>query len=234
MAQAFASRLGSHRCVAMPSPPAPANRAGRSSKPRFAKAVTPWAPSRSWSTTAVSPGKYSGVKRFVQSLRGGTTLQARVVIENRASATWCGTRRVAGIGRISPVTKLANDSRNDRNSDRKVAFDDHDLGDHVSSYCGGRMRRYASLSRVGIIPTSDRWAPRQRSGQSQSFGCLEEGVVSYSRHFRDELANDALTTGDILTVCRSGAIAMAAEKDIKTGQWKYRIEGLTADGIPVA
>ena len=64
--------------------------------------------------------------------------------------------------------------------------------------------------------------------------CLEEGVVSYSRHFRDELANDALTTGDILTVCRSGAIAMAAEKDIKTGQWKYRIEGLTADGIPVA
>lgn len=64
--------------------------------------------------------------------------------------------------------------------------------------------------------------------------CLEEGAVIYSQHFRDELANDDLTTEDILTVSRSGAIVMAPEKDIKTGQWKYRIEGSTVDGRKVA
>jgi hypothetical protein len=65
-------------------------------------------------------------------------------------------------------------------------------------------------------------------------GCIEDGAVMYSRHFRDELANDDLTTEDILAVCRSGAIIMAPEKDIKTGQWKYRIEGVTADRRNVA
>ena len=42
--------------------------------------------------------------------------------------------------------------------------------------------------------------------------CLDEGTVIYSRHFKDELANDDLTTEDILAVCRSGAIVMAPEK----------------------
>jgi hypothetical protein len=39
---------------------------------------------------------------------------------------------------------------------------------------------------------------------------------------------------DVLIVCKSGAILMAPEKDIKTGQWKYRIEGSTADRAKVA
>jgi hypothetical protein len=64
--------------------------------------------------------------------------------------------------------------------------------------------------------------------------CLNEGSVIYSQHFREELANDDLTTEDILAVCRSGAVLMAPEKDIKTGQWKYRIEGITADRRQVA
>jgi hypothetical protein len=64
--------------------------------------------------------------------------------------------------------------------------------------------------------------------------CLDEGTVIYSRHFRDELVNDDLTTEDTLAVCRSGAIVMAPEKDIKTGQWKYRIEGITADRRQIA
>lgn len=64
--------------------------------------------------------------------------------------------------------------------------------------------------------------------------CVEEGAVMYSRHFREELADDGLTTGDILAVCKSGAISMAPEKDIKTGQWKYRMEGITADRRKVA
>lgn len=69
------------------------------------------------------------------------------------------------------------------------------------------------------------------SGQAKATlnRCLEDGAVVYSRHFRDELANDDLTMEDILAVCRSGAIVMAPEEDIKTGSWKYRIEGITAD-----
>jgi hypothetical protein len=35
-------------------------------------------------------------------------------------------------------------------------------------------------------------------------------------------------------VCKSGAIIMPPEKDIKIGQWKYRIEAVTADGRQVA
>jgi hypothetical protein len=64
--------------------------------------------------------------------------------------------------------------------------------------------------------------------------CIEDGTVIYSRHFRDELMNDGLTISDVLTVCRGGAVIMAPEKDIKTGDWKYRIEGLTSDQCRVA
>jgi hypothetical protein len=34
---------------------------------------------------------------------------------------------------------------------------------------------------------------------------------------------------DVIRVCKSGAIAMPPEQDIRTGQWKYRIEGITPD-----
>jgi hypothetical protein len=64
--------------------------------------------------------------------------------------------------------------------------------------------------------------------------CIDDGVVHYTRHFREELAKDNLTTEDILSICKSGAIIMAPEKDIKTGDWKYRIEGITVDGDRVA
>ena len=64
--------------------------------------------------------------------------------------------------------------------------------------------------------------------------CLEEDDVVYSRHFQVELANDDPTTEDILTVCKSGAIRMAPEEDIRTGKWKYRIEGTTVDQHQVA
>lgn len=64
--------------------------------------------------------------------------------------------------------------------------------------------------------------------------CLEDGVVIYTRHFKDELALDGLTMEDVLAVCHSGLVFMAPEKDIKTGDWKYRIEGCTADRDNVA
>ncbi len=56
----------------------------------------------------------------------------------------------------------------------------------------------------------------------------------YTKHFRDELVNDDLTMKDVLAVCKSGAVIMEPEKDIKTGKWKYRIEGITADRRQVA
>jgi hypothetical protein len=58
--------------------------------------------------------------------------------------------------------------------------------------------------------------------------------VIYTRHFREELANDDLTMEDVLRVCKSGAIVMSPEKDIKTGHWKYRIEAVTAGGRQIA
>lgn len=64
--------------------------------------------------------------------------------------------------------------------------------------------------------------------------CLDDGFVIYTRHFKQELASDGLTMEDVLAVCHSGVILMAPEKDIKTGDWKYRIEGYTADQEDVA
>ena len=63
---------------------------------------------------------------------------------------------------------------------------------------------------------------------------LEEGDVIYSKLFREELASDDLSMQDVLVVCRSGAISMAPEEDIKTGEWKYRIEGFTPDHYRIA
>lgn len=64
--------------------------------------------------------------------------------------------------------------------------------------------------------------------------CLNAGRVVYTRHFREELANDGLTMQDVLTVCRAGAVIDEAEPDIRTGAWKYRIEGLTVERESVA
>ena len=64
--------------------------------------------------------------------------------------------------------------------------------------------------------------------------CLNDGFVSYTKHFKEELFNDGLTMEDTLAICRDGLIVRVPEKDIKTGDWKYRIEGCTADRESVA
>lgn len=62
--------------------------------------------------------------------------------------------------------------------------------------------------------------------------CLgEQGRLIPGRHFREELANEALTLLDAVQVLKTGCIFNPPEQDIKTGEWKYRIEGHTADGI---
>lgn len=58
--------------------------------------------------------------------------------------------------------------------------------------------------------------------------------MTETKHFREELANDDLTMEDVLRVCKSGAIVMEPEQDIKTGHWKYRIEGSTVDARHIA
>jgi Domain of unknown function (DUF4258) len=64
--------------------------------------------------------------------------------------------------------------------------------------------------------------------------CLEEGTVILTKHFRDELANDDLTMEDVCVACKSGAIVMSPENDLRTGHWKYRIEGYTAERRSIA
>ncbi len=60
--------------------------------------------------------------------------------------------------------------------------------------------------------------------------CLDCGGVRPGRHFRDELANEGLSMPDAWTVMRSGAIYDPPEQDIRTGEWKYRVEGYAPDG----
>lgn len=55
--------------------------------------------------------------------------------------------------------------------------------------------------------------------------CLEEGEVVPTKHLRDELANESITFEDAWIVLRSGAIYDEPEQDIRTGDWKDRVEG---------
>ena len=64
--------------------------------------------------------------------------------------------------------------------------------------------------------------------------CLEDGAVVYGTHFREELANERLSIGDAWAVLRRGRIYDPPERDIKTGEWKYRVEGRVPDGTWIA
>lgn len=64
--------------------------------------------------------------------------------------------------------------------------------------------------------------------------CLDGGAVIPSKHFQDELANEGLVFSDALQVLRSGNIYDAPEQDLRTGDWKYRVEGYEPDGLWLA
>jgi uncharacterized DUF497 family protein len=55
--------------------------------------------------------------------------------------------------------------------------------------------------------------------------CLEDGEVIPTKHFRDELANEGIPFEDAVAVLRSGLIYDPPEENMKTGEYKYRIEG---------
>lgn len=61
--------------------------------------------------------------------------------------------------------------------------------------------------------------------------CLGDGgTVTPTKHFRDELAKEGLSFPDAWYVLKTGTIYNPAEPDIKTGEWKYQIEGHAPDG----
>ncbi len=64
--------------------------------------------------------------------------------------------------------------------------------------------------------------------------CLDEGEIIPSKHFRDELANERLEWADALGVLSRGRIYNEPEPDIKTGEWKYAVEGHEPEGKWIA
>jgi len=64
--------------------------------------------------------------------------------------------------------------------------------------------------------------------------CVEEGTVIAGPHFRKALADESFTYVDVEYVLGHGNIYKPPEPDIKTGEWKYRIEGHIEDGQWIA
>ena len=85
--------------------------------------------------------------------------------------------------------------------------------------------------KVGNIPTSlviECFSKQQARNLLQD--CLESGKVIPGKHFRDELAKEDVCQIDAWKVLREGCIYDPPEEDLKTGDWKYRIEGYEPDG----
>ena len=55
--------------------------------------------------------------------------------------------------------------------------------------------------------------------------CLEDGEVILSDHALKELAKDGLDVTDAHYVLKKGAVFDPPERDVRTGKWRYRVEG---------
>lgn len=64
--------------------------------------------------------------------------------------------------------------------------------------------------------------------------CLSAGRLIPGRHFREELAAEGLDILDAYNVLKTGNIFREPEPDIRTGDWKYRMEGIDLEGKPLA
>jgi hypothetical protein len=61
--------------------------------------------------------------------------------------------------------------------------------------------------------------------------CLaEQGRVRWGPHFSKALTDEGLTFPDAWYVLRTGHIYECAEQDIKTREYKYKVEGHAPDG----
>ena len=64
--------------------------------------------------------------------------------------------------------------------------------------------------------------------------CVKRGAIVYGKHFREELANERLSLVDAYHLLINGNVFMSPEEDLRTGEWKYRIEGREPDGKKLA
>jgi hypothetical protein len=55
--------------------------------------------------------------------------------------------------------------------------------------------------------------------------CIEDGEIIYSKHFRQELANEGVSIPDLETVLRKGIVFDEPEFDVKFREWHYAVEG---------
>jgi hypothetical protein len=86
-----------------------------------------------------------------------------------------------------------------------------------------------SLTPFGDHPTRQGWA----EAKVLLWQCIEQGRLRIGKHFR-ELRADNFDINQALSVMRSGNVYDAPECDIKTGEWKYQIEGYEPDGRCIA
>lgn len=70
----------------------------------------------------------------------------------------------------------------------------------------------------------------RQSAEKMLRECLEDGEVLPSKHFLEELAKEGVNFQDAHIVLRAGRIYNEPEEDIRTGEWKYQIEGKEPDG----
>lgn len=60
--------------------------------------------------------------------------------------------------------------------------------------------------------------------------CLDDGEVVLTLHFREELAAEALSIEDAWAVMQSGTVYEPPEEDIRSGEWKWKVEGYEPGG----
>jgi hypothetical protein len=70
----------------------------------------------------------------------------------------------------------------------------------------------------------------REAADEQAKASLRRGRVRWGRHFVRELENETLSIQDVFALIRSGNVLAEPEPDIRTGDWKYRLEGCEPGG----
>lgn len=65
-------------------------------------------------------------------------------------------------------------------------------------------------------------------------GNLSNGDTNPTNHFKDRLKERKVTMQDVLHIFKTGKIIDPPDLDIKTGEWKYKVEGATLDEKTIA
>src|SRR5437667_8171828 len=60
--------------------------------------------------------------------------------------------------------------------------------------------------------------------------CSRQNRFILTRHFRDELAQEDLTIADVHRIIQRGYVFTEPDRNVATGDWKYRLCGTGPDG----